>query len=82
MSEGTETEHWVHCPKCGTSVPKKDLGAAVDAAETHDENLHGGDQVTLVDGMTLPSDEVVEAAQEVLEKIDDVEDLSEVELDV
>lgn len=59
----------VSCPECGTEVLKDTIEEAVATAEEHDEKRHDGEHVSRVNGVPVPGDEVVEAAQNVVEKL-------------
>jgi len=59
----------VNCPECGTEVLKDNIDEAVATAETHDAERHDGERTTFVNGMLLPSDEVVQAANETIEHL-------------
>jgi acetyl-CoA carboxylase beta subunit len=44
----------VHCPECGTTVWKDSMEEAIDVQEQHDGQMHGGERVTLVNGIRPP----------------------------
>lgn len=69
----------VHCPECGTELLKDDIEDAVETAEKHDESRHDGERTTTVNGMLLPSDDVVEAAEDALSKLRKAEETQESE---
>lgn len=57
-------EEKVHCPDCDTTTWADTIEDAVNKAEKHDDAQHDGERTTEVNGMTLPSDDAVEAAQD------------------
>lgn len=59
----------VECPECGTEILKDTVEEAIETAEDHDESRHGGERTTLVNGMLVPSDDVVSAAEDAMETI-------------
>jgi len=62
----------VHCPECDTTLWKETMEEAVETAENHDESRHEGERTTKVNGFLLPSDELVNAAEDALETIQDL----------
>jgi hypothetical protein len=62
-------EEKVHCPECETTVWKDDIEDAVEAAESHDDQQHGGEQTTLVNGILVPCDETAAAARKAINTI-------------
>jgi len=44
----------VHCPECDTTVWKDDMEGAVETAEQHDEQRHGGEAITKINGIVPP----------------------------
>lgn len=58
----------VHCPECGTELLKDSIEEAVETAEKHDKSRHDGERTTKVNGLVLPSDEVIESIEHVTQE--------------
>jgi len=61
----------VHCPECDTEILKNTIEDAVATAENHDNRQHDGEATTKVNGMVLPSDDVVESVEHALRTMEE-----------
>jgi len=63
----------VACDECGTELLKDSIEEALDTAESHDEQRHGGEPTTTVNGMVPPqfSEEEKEQIQKAVQKLAD-----------
>lgn len=61
------SKHKVRCEACETEVLKDDLDAAVETAEDHDDR--NDDHTITIGGMPLPSDELAEAAENLVKEL-------------
>lgn len=62
-------ENVISCPECGTRARVGSLEEAVEKAENHNEKAHDGENTAKVNGIPLPSDELVGAAEDFFEKV-------------
>jgi len=61
----------VHCPECGTELLKASVEDAIETADSHDENRHGGEPTTRVNGIVPPqfSEEEKEEIQDAVRSL-------------
>jgi len=63
----------VSCPECGTELLKDDIEGAIETAESHDEQRHGGEPTTQVNGIVPPefSEDEKQQIREAVESLKD-----------